>query len=439
MLIRIFQLTLVMLAIATASSQVHAQVRQPMRLVQRPGQSVGYGFPQAGVTSGQVPSATYQRAQVRQVGYAAGSYGPQGSAVGDAIMGEMVSPPSAAEPVYMDTMPGEYLGDGMMMDSYSDEGYIVDGYGTEAIMEGDYFDGYASGGLLGWGSCGSGSCGDDCDPCPDCFWHGLGGLVSNADFRMGVHGFKNTANRQQDGSFGFHGGVNLGLPLKKLTCGLFSGSLGINSVQSNFAGSSFTEENRNQLFVTAALFRRVDQGLQGGIAYDFLREDWYANYGISQLRAELSWVTERQNTFGFRFMKGQASETTNSVFVNSTGGQTVLSETWTAARQYRLFFRKSIRGGEGYLEFNAGHTDEKHAILGLDINTPMRGAMRFYGGFTYLLPQESILSSTSGQETWNVAMGIQISPYRQRGHCRFNVPMFDVADNGTFQVIRQTN
>jgi hypothetical protein len=250
-----------------------------------------------------------------------------------------------------------------------------------------------------------------------------------------VQGFKNTANRQQDGSFGFHGGVNLGLPLKRLTCGLFSGSLGVNSVQSNFAGSSFTEENRNQLFVTAALFRRVDQGLQGGVAYDFLREDWYTGFGISQLRSELSWVTERGNSFGFRYTKAQMTDTTVSVLTNALGGQTFETENWVAMRQYRAFYRKLVCDGQGYVEFSAGHTDERHTILALDFNTPLRNEMmRFYGGFTYLLPQDTILGSTNGQETWNVGMGIQFTPYKSRGYCRFNVPMFDVADNGTFQV-----
>lgn len=387
------------------------QVRQPQRLVQRPVQPANYGFPQG---SGMGRSAPV-RGAVQPVNYLSGGYYPQ-----DAVQGEMVGGMEALpQPLMMDPV-------------YSAEPAYYEG------MEGDVMWGDEVGYGEGFGSCFAGNCGGgDCDPCPECFWQGFGGLISNADFRLGVQGFKNAANRQQDGSFGFHGGVNLGLPLKRLTCGLFSGSLGVNSVQSNFSGSSFTEENRNQLFVTAALFRRVDQGLQGGVAYDYLREDWYSNFGVSQLRSELSWVTVRQNTIGFRYMQAQLSDTTNSVLTDVAGGQTILSENWVAARQYRVFFRKSVCDGEGYVEFNAGNTDEQHTILALDFNTPLRNeALRFYGGFTYLLPQDTILASTSGQETWNVAMGIQFSPYKRRGYCRFNQPMFDVADNGTFQVRR---
>ncbi len=399
------------------------QVRQPQRLVQRPAQPATYGFPQG---AGGVRSVPVRRA-VQPVNYLSGGYYPQ-----DAVQGEVVGgmetlpeplsmdPVYSADPAYYDTLEGEAIWDQQVAYDYEGMGY--EGMGYEE----------------GFGSCFSGRCGGgDCDPCPDCIWHGFGGLISNADYRLGVHGFKNAANRDQDGSFGFHGGVNLGLPLQRLTCGLFSGSLGVNSVQSNFSGSSFTEENRNQLFVTAALFRRVDQGLQGGVAYDYLREDWYSNFGVSQLRSELSWVTVRQNTIGFRYMQAQLSDTTNSVLTDVAGGQTILSENWVAARQYRVFFRKSVCDGEGYVEFNAGNTDEQHTILALDFNTPLRNeALRFYGGFTYLLPQDTILASTSGQETWNVAMGIQFSPYKRRGYCRFNQPMFDVADNGTFQVRR---
>ncbi|MBL8889591.1 MAG: hypothetical protein JNL67_06405 [Planctomycetaceae bacterium] len=409
-------------------STSEAQVRQPQRLVHRPTQPVGYGFAQAGTPLTGSVSASPATGRVQQVGYYPGSYSWQENG---AVQGEPVQNPEVLpQPLLLDQ--SEAVGSGY----YESE---IDSYDGYEVSDADfiYDDSYA---YAGWGDCSNGACGgDDCDPCPECFWHGLGGLISNSDFRMGVQGFKNTTNRQQDGSFGFHGGINLGLPLKRITCGLFSGSLGVNSVQSNFAGSSFTEENRNQLFVTAALFRRVDQGLQGGVAYDFLNEDWYTGFGISQLRSELSWVTERGNSFGFRFTKAQMTETSVSVLTNALGGQTLVTENWVAMRQYRTFYRKLVCNGEGYVEVSAGHTDEKHTILALDFNTPLRNeACRFYGGFTYLLPQDTILGSTDGQETWNVAMGIQFTPYKRRGYCRFNVPLFDVADNGTFQVRRLT-
>lgn len=410
-------------------STLDAQVRQPQRLVHRPTQAVGYGFPKAGPTMSGPVRTSPAVGRVQQVGYHAGSYNWQEN---EAVQGEPAESLEAL-PQALLLDQSESVGDGYYeSDLGTFEGYEV----SDADFV--YDDAYA---YAGWGDCSSGACGgDDCDPCPECFWHGLGGLISNADFRTGVQGFKNTVNRQQDGSFGFHGGVNLGLPLKRLTCGLFSGSLGVNSVQSNFAGSSFTEENRNQLFVTAALFRRVDQGLQGGVAYDFLNEDWYTGFGISQLRSELSWVTECGNSFGFRYTKAQMSETSVGELAGGlTAGPILVTENFVAMRQYRTFYRKLVCDGEGYLEVSAGHTDEKHAILTMDFNAPLRNeALRVFGGFTYLLPQDKILASTGGQETWNVAMGIQFTPYKRRGYCRFNVPLFDVADNGTFQVRTQT-
>ncbi len=429
--------TMIGLAIQPWQPLVDAQTRQPQRLVQRPSQPTGYGFSQPGTPAAMQPrmAPNAERGMIQQVGYFPGGYRQ------DAVQGEpMQAPETLPSPLMLD--------ESAMADSgyYESEGYEVGDYAVGDYAAGEYVvgdvdfmydDAHA---YEGWGDCFAGGCaGDDCEANPECFWHGLGGLISNGDFRLGVHGFKNTVNRDQDGSFGFQGGVNLGLPLKRLTCGLFSGSLGVNSVQSNFAGSSFTEENRNQLFVTAALFRRVDQGLQGGVAYDYLNEDWYTGFGISQLRSELSWVTERGSSFGFRYTKAQMTETSVSVLTNALGGQTLVTENWVAMRQYRTFYRKLVCDGEGYVEFSAGHTDEKHTILALDFNTPLRNDVcRFYGGFTYLLPQETILGNggANGQETWNVAMGVQFTPYKRRGHCRFNVPLFDVADNGSFQVLR---
>ncbi|GEM_PF-1052639 len=354
----------------------------------------------ANPTSGQIARVAYQQPELAGIeGQMIGQPNYQGQVISEPMIMDPI-----ADPVYQD------------LGHYYDQGYGVEG---DYEMLDDSI-----------GSCDSGQCGE----CQDCLWHRIDGIFSNADFRLGVQGFKNSLNRDLDGSFGFHGGINLGLPLTKLSCGLFSGQFGINSVQSNFSGSSFTNESRNQLFVTGGIFRRVDQGLQGGVVYDYLQDDWYTNIGIAQLRGELSWVYATGNTFGFRFAHGLATDQTNTVLTDANGGQTVLSESWRANDQYRFFFRKLVAEGEGNIDFSIGYTEEDQTLIGLDFNTPVRGMMRFYGGFTYLLPEQRILAASNSEETWNVIMGMQFSPYRLRGYCRYNVPMFDVADNGSFQV-----
>lgn len=391
--------------------------RQPGRYAARTQAQYGFGqinSPAASGAQGYVPQ------HLRQ------SQGPAIQPVSYQSEVEMVADGMMPDGIVGQAIGGEVYSEPMIMDPMSDSVYGEMGGYFEG--EGGYFE-------EGCDSCGVDSCDSGmCGTCKECIWTRMGGIFSNADYNIGVQGFKNPLNRDQDGSFGFHGGVNLGMPLSRLSCGLFSGQFGINSVQSNLAGSSFTDQGRNQLFVTGGIFRRVDQGLQGGIVYDYLQDDWYANVEVSQLRGELSWVYESENTFGFRFSHGLATYRGNSILLDDAGNQTILSETWRANDTYRFFYRKMVAGGEGYIDFSAGYTEEDQTLFGLNFNTPVRGMMRFYGGFTYLLPEENILSANNSEETWNVMMGLQFSPYKRRGYCRYNVPMFDVADNGSFQV-----
>lgn len=402
------------------SQDVDAQTtRQPTRYAARTQAQYGFGQSPIGQSPANpsAPGNAYLPQHLRQAAHPAThashvqpvSYQDPGMAP-DAVVGQPIT---------------EMADESMIMSPTTDSVYGE--MGTYLEEDGSYFQ--ADCDTCGVDACDSGMCGT----CNECIWTRMGGIFSNGDYRVGVHGFKNPINRDQDGSFGFHGGVNLGMPLSRLSCGLFSGQIGINSVQSNFSGSSFTDQGRNQLFVTTGIFRRVDYGLQGGMVYDYLQDEWYANVGISQLRGELSWVYQSGNTFGFRFAHGLATDTGNGLLVDEGGNQTVVTESWRANDTYRFFFRKLICDGEGYLDFTAGYTEEDQTLFAIDFNTPIRGMMRFYGGFTYLLPEQNILARTNSEETWNVMMGLQFSPYKRRGYCRYNVPMFDVADNGSFQ------
>lgn len=402
------------LEMPTAAAQT--TMRQPTRYAART--QAQYGFGQSPVSQANTGNP-YLPQHLRQANQMPGNYVP-GTIAPVAYQETEVLPEGImGEPI--DGIPAESMIMSPMTDSVYGE------MGTYLGDEGSYFD--ANCDSCAGGSCDSGMCGT----CTECIWTRMGGIFSNADYRVGVQGFKNPMNRDQDGSFGFHGGVNLGMPLSRLSCGLFSGQIGINSVQSNFSGSSFTDQGRNQLFVTSGIFRRVDYGLQGGMVYDYLQDEWYSNTGLSQLRGELSWVYQSGNVFGFRFTHGLATDQGNSVLLDVAGNRTVVSESWRANDTYRFFFRKTICDGEGYLDFTAGYTEEDQTLLAVDFNTPIRGMMRFYGGFTYLLPEQNILSRVNSEETWNVQMGLQFSPYKRRGYCRYNIPMFDVADNGSFQ------
>src|SRR5262245_55353592 len=142
-------------------------------------------------------------------------------------------------------------------------------------------------------------CGDGCRWVPLCLFVPLPSFSCFEVFG-GVQGFTGPANRGGSGSFGFHEGFNWGVPL----AGFVSGQLGVNWTQSNFSGSFFTPDSRNQIFFTTGLFRRVDWGFQGGLVFDFLHDEWDYSADLAQIRGELSWLWCGCNEIGFLFAVG---------------------------------------------------------------------------------------------------------------------------------------
>ncbi|MFN9880189.1 MAG: DUF6666 family protein, partial [Planctomycetota bacterium] len=162
------------------------------------------------------------------------------------------------------------------------------------------------------GSCAScGDCETGCQDCigygrvggvppgylADCWMFGLGRVLREAEYFGGAQAFQTSSflvpgsnERIGDCSFGFYSGLNLGLPLRQLTCGLVSGQFGVRTVQSDFSGDLFSSDNRDQLFLTTGFYRRVDYGLQFGVVMDYLRENWFTNTEVIQMRGDLAWV-----------------------------------------------------------------------------------------------------------------------------------------------------
>lgn len=334
-------------------------------------------------------------------------------------------------------------------------GPVVDG-GSPVVSDGYYGDGYIGGdaGFVddGCGGC-DGGCGAgcgvgqsyfDCGPCgnriggcgpeywQNCWLWGLGGLFQNAELMAGAQGFRSrnfTAGNQlvDDASFGFYGGLNLGLSLCPLTCGLFSGQIGIRSVQSEFDGEIFSSDNRDQLFVTAGIFRRVDYGLQMGVVGDFLHEEWFTETDLAQIRGDISWVYPGGNALGFRITSGTEDDVTSGI-INGQAFNNLFAE---VIDTYRFYYRATAANG-GFCDLFAGWSDADHAVLGLDFDMPLNGLWAMQSGFTYLLPDVPEGTAMSTQDAWNVYVGLSLRPQGPLWYGNYDRPLFNVADNGTF-------
>ncbi len=349
-------------------------------------------------------------------------------------------------------VPQPALGDGQIISGGSP--IVSDGYFDNSVVAGTGFNGGGGfsggcnscgvGGCGGSGGCGIGQCGigsgyfsgSQCGR-PTCFESCVMGCLSrvfrNAELIAGAQAFRSSnfsidGTNVDDSSFGLYGGINLGVPLRRLTFGLFSGQIGVRSSQSEFDGDFFSIDNRDQLFLTAGLFRRVDYGVQIGVAVDFLNEEWFVETELSQLRGDIGWACPGGNSFGFRFAAGLDDDETNGIF-NGANFDGLLAQ---VIDNYRFYYRFGAQNG-GFCDAFVGWTDDSHAVLGLDLDMPISGRWGMQGGFTYFLPEDSPPElPISTQDAWNVFLGLTIRPQGAGWYRNYDRPLFNVADNGTF-------
>jgi hypothetical protein len=245
----------------------------------------------------------------------------------------------------------------------------------------------------------------------------------------GVQGFKGPVDRGQNGNFGFHEGLNIGGLVKPL-CAL-GYQVGGQFVHSNYHGDSVvgeTEDTRSQFFFTAGLFRRAicGCGLQGGVVFDMLHDDYYVDMELSQLRGELSFVGPTLREFGFMF--------TASLEDDTDSDRQGFLEIWEPIDQYAFFYRRTFDCGGSY-RFWAGFSGEGEGLLGGDAQLPINDAWALTAGFNYLVPEGGGRRDFL-EESWNVGINLVWYPGCQARCIGIARPLFNVADNGSLMVRR---
>lgn len=343
-------------------------------------------------------------------------------------------------PMQTSIVPGTVMG-GETMGST-----IVDGQ----VVAQPYVDGTAAGACLDdCGSCGGffdDCCGrGGCPDCQDCWINRLGFVFKNTEFYSGFTSFRSTLFTNpttasndlfDDSSFGYYGGFNFGIPLCRLTCGALSGQFGVRTVNTNFNGNAISADDRNQLFLTAGLFRRNDYGLQFGVVADVLREEWYANTDLVQIRGDVGYVWPAGTTFGFKFATNVQDDTVSGTF----GGVAFTNQIVTTNDNYRFYVRHDAKAG-GWGEIFAGWSDSNQGIIGLDFDMPITNRVALEAGFTYFLNDDGVPANAGfigGQQgqAFNTYVGVAFRPSGRRFYRNYDRPMFDVADNGSMLTIR---
>jgi len=358
---------------------------------------------------------------------------------GSVIQNEMVGSTYAGGEI----ISGGPVSDGVVYENETfDEGYFGDDCGCGSVSSG-----YECGaGVIDGGCCGRGGCPDG--PC----WLGnFGKALRNGEYFGGAVGFQsplftvpgqdppeNENILASDSSFGAYGGFNLGIPLCRLSCGYLSGQFGMRSVNTNFNGNEFSNEDRRQLFITTGLYRRVDYGLQFGVVADILHEEWFTESDLVQIRADIGWVYQGGHTFGFRYATGVQDEFTEGSF----NGDQFFDFFQTTDDNYRFYYRHLAPWG-GWGEAFVGWAEASQTIIGVDVDLPVTDRISFQSGFTAYLNDD--VASPNGNfqggnlnEAWNLFVGISFKPQGRSWYRSYDRPLFSVADNGTMLVRRQS-
>lgn len=294
-----------------------------------------------------------------------------------------------------------------------EEGYESDPEAYETIDEGYGGEGY-------YDDCGG------CGPCDGGEWS-CGEYMTQGHFAVfgGVQGFKNGGNLGRDGSFGFQEGLNIGLPLPFFPGSGLGYQVGFRALQSNLSSASFTFEQRNQTFFTTGIFRRVPCGIQGAVVFDMLKDEWYDDLNLGQVRGEVSWKLPCQHEWGYMFAGGDSGDSTQNPIINGR------VDRWTPVDYGAFFYRRRLSWCPGGVaRYWAGFSGDDDGLLGAEAYLPMNRRWALNTSFTYLIPESPNDDLGNQNETWNLSMALVWS---WNGHCEYQFrPLLDVADNGSF-------
>ena len=244
-----------------------------------------------------------------------------------------------------------------------------------------------------------------------------GTWIEGLSLHAGVHGFKGPMDLGGNGNFGFHEGLNFGGPIggpwgigyqvgAQVTHSDFAG----NQALTVFDPTAITDQDRNQFFLTAGIFRRPDCGRwQWAVAVDWLHEDFYEDADLLQLRHEISFLLNDCREIGYMGMYGVADSEVTVPGGDIQAAPSILD--LSVLDRYAFFYRRQFEeGGEGRIW--AGWSGYGDGLVGADAIVPLGRSWALETNFAYLAPKTG--SGLDGQidESWSLNIGLVWYPRR---------------------------
>ncbi|QEG35376.1 DUF6666 family protein [Bythopirellula goksoeyrii] len=247
------------------------------------------------------------------------------------------------------------------------------------------------------------------------FWGGVQGFRGPRDFVAGA-----APTSRSDSNFGFHEGVNISgrAPLVSRLFPQLSYQLGFQSFQSRLSGTTYSDDDRGQQFITAGLYRRVCSGVQFGVVYDYMKDDLDEAIGLSQVRYEISLKSPKGREVGY-----WGTSSTDDAMSDGVN--------WATVNQHAAFFRWNLYDGYQARVW-AGGTGNSEGLLGADFYAPLNDRWSVQTGFNYLIPEQDPGPAAVRHESWNLGINLvwHIGCSAKKGANSPFRPLFGVADNG---------
>jgi len=260
----------------------------------------------------------------------------------------------------------------------------------------------------------------------------------NLQLFVGMESFRGPVDLGQNANFGLHEGVNYGAAIWPDSPIGFQ--VGFRGVHTNFYGNRLEgpNDNRDQVFLTAGVFRRaIGCGLQWAVVFDYMKDRYYGEADLNQYRALLSYLYPSGDEIGF-YGAFSSDDDPVAAVINTGFLSTTIDDLWKPTDQFRFFYRRHF-GCDQSWSFWGGFTGWGDALIGAEVRTVMGPRSELLAGFNYLLPRENGDTQIE-EEAWFLGITFLWLPggsARQQCQGGTFLPLLPVADNGSFMVDRE--
>lgn len=262
------------------------------------------------------------------------------------------------------------------------------------------------------------------------------GLIDELVFFAGIDGSKQPHDFGVNAGFGGQVSMNWGIPLSlDRGIGLQIGT-GVTATSNAVQVFELLGETRGrtQSFTTLGLFQRTPNGFSWGFTHDFLYQDYFDDFWLSQWRVRGAYFVNHRDEIGLTAsLRGRSDE---GVFAGS------IPVTLRSINQGHLFWRRFWETGaqttwwvglaDGHGENNAvtGPAPPKGTsfLFGADVLMPLTPSLAIYGEANMIMPADT--------GTVDAFLGFQWYPRARAFHARrgrFN-PLLPLAAPTSFAV-----